>query len=326
MQRQSLGASSTHSTYVNSGPYANVTGMQANGQPALARRPSPPGNTNGYHGTYSDATYGRWHESSSSSVSGGYDPATYGMLAGASAYPPATTNPYAPATAPEQSATSPRYGNSRYGVEMPGPGTAASSVYDLTADYKPSADGGGGGGGGHALPYDGSVYGMAAPPSRESSMHTYSELAQPAHMQEQYEYTFQQGQPAGTYEYTAPTPMAPGRAQHASASGASAFSYQIPSDRQQQQPLPPPAGGNPGSQSAYLDHVTQLIMDGEECKKVGNFKRVAERYREAANVMMDMVEQQRWPPGEERRKAISTARRYIEHSKSYETLGPGFAD
>ena len=50
-----------------------------------------------------------------------------------------------------------------------------------------------------------------------------------------------------------------------------------------------------GSQSKYLDQVTQLVLEAEEGKKRGDRPTVTARYQQAANVLMDMVEEQRWP-------------------------------
>ena len=312
------------------GPYENVTGVGANGNPTLTQRPAPAGSYGSSSGStgaggkyYSEATYGGF-ASLHGAVSGGYGPSTSSHSQAVGLH----TNAYAPVTERRRSSsvTSPRYG----------PGSVTSPVYDLTADLRPTG-GGGGGGDARGVPYSGSVYGTAIPPSRDNSMHTYSELAQPAHLQQQYEYTAPQGQPQGAYtapasrsgsaSASASTAAAAGRRrdQYASASSATSdFNYLTPpSTLPRASAAPPPATG--GSQSKYLDQVAQLILDGEECKKRGDLKTVTLRYQQAANVLMDMVEEQRWPPGEERRKAIATARRYIEHSKSYEMVGPGFA-
>jgi predicted S18 family serine protease len=81
------------------------------------------------------------------------------------------------------------------------------------------------------------------------------------------------------------------------------------------------AGAAASSGTAYLNQVQRLLQEAETEKQRGNYKAVATKFNDAANAMMDMVEQQRWPPGEERRQAISTARRYISTSKSYEAQG-----
>jgi hypothetical protein len=72
------------------------------------------------------------------------------------------------------------------------------------------------------------------------------------------------------------------------------------------------------SGTKYLDRIQRLLGDVEAEKHLGNFSTVAKKFHDAATTMMDMVEEQRWPPGEERRQAITTARRYIQVGRSYD--------